>query len=282
MTTAQQTSNREDPAYWLTRDAAETRRLIQQARFLNSFTGWILREAGIAEGMKVLDVGSGAGDVALLAAALVGSHGTVVGVDANPEVLAVARARARSAGLTNVEFVEGDCRSVELGDGFDAVVGRLVLLYMSDPTETLRSLLEHLAPGGIVAFQEINTTVETLRSWPPLPIWQTAIGWIRAAARQAGLNTEMGYELRRIFLEAGLPAPSMQLDSQVGGGPDWEGYDYIAATVRSVLPVVLESGIATAEEVGIDTLADRMCAATVASGGVVKAPDLVSAWTRKP
>jgi hypothetical protein len=93
---------------------------------------------------------------------------------------------------------------------------------------------------------------------------------------------EMGYKLHQIFVEADLPAPRMRLASQVGGGPDWEGYGYLAATVKSMLPLILESGIATAEEVDIDTLADRLVAATVASGGVVKIPELVSAWTRKP
>ena len=52
----------------------------------------------------------------------------------------------------------------------------------------------------------------------------------------------------------------MRLDSEVGGGPDWIGYEYLA---------------------DIDTLTDRLRAETVAHGGVVKAPDLVSAWSRK-
>jgi ubiquinone/menaquinone biosynthesis C-methylase UbiE len=159
MTMEQQKSKDKDPTYWLGRDVAETRRLIQQSRFLNPFTGWVLREAGISEGMKVLDVGSGSGDVALLAADLVGLQGTVVGVDANPAVLEMASGRADSAGLTNVEFVAGDCRSMELGDGFDAVVGRLVLLFVSDSVETLRSLVERRKPGGIVSFQETNLTL---------------------------------------------------------------------------------------------------------------------------
>ncbi|MQA77998.1 MAG: methyltransferase domain-containing protein [Streptosporangiales bacterium] len=94
-------------------------------------TEWMLREAGVTEGMRVLDVGSGAGDVALLAADLVGPDGLVVGVDLDAEVLKTARQRVH--GRSNVEFVTGDCRSAELGDGFDAVVGRLALLYVSDP-----------------------------------------------------------------------------------------------------------------------------------------------------
>jgi hypothetical protein len=92
----------------------------------------------------------------------------------------------------------------------------------------------------------------------------------------------MGFGLRRAFLEAGLPEPKMELNSAVGGGPDSYAYDIMAEVIRSVLPLMLKFGIATEEEVGIDTLAERLRAETVASGGVVEAPDLVSAWTREP
>jgi hypothetical protein len=72
----------------------------------------------------------------------------------------------------------------------------------------------------------------------------------------------------------------MELAAGVGGGPDWTGYTYAAETLRSVLPLVLKFGLATAEEVDIDTFADRLRAETLASGGVVKTPDLVGAWVR--
>jgi hypothetical protein len=92
----------------------------------------------------------------------------------------------------------------------------------------------------------------------------------------------MGYKLRSTYLAAGLPAPRMRLESVVGGGPDWDGYDYFAKTLRSMLPLVLKFGTTTVEEVDIDTLAERLREETVGSGGVVKLPDLVSAWTRIP
>ncbi len=71
-----------------------SRRLIAQHHLYGSFTRQFLTAAGITAGMKVLDVGSGAGDVALL---LVGPQGRVVGVDTNADILTVARARVRAA-----------------------------------------------------------------------------------------------------------------------------------------------------------------------------------------
>jgi 2-polyprenyl-3-methyl-5-hydroxy-6-metoxy-1,4-benzoquinol methylase len=266
--------------YLMGRSEAETRRLMAQHRLYGPFTRRLLEDAGIEEGMKVLDVGSGAGDVALLAAALVGPTGSVVGVDQDPEVLEIASARAEASGLTNVSFHAGDLRESVPDGNFDAVVGRLVLLYVPDPAKTLRGLVEHLVPGGIVAFGEFNFTAESIVAFPPMPLWANLWAWMQAVVRGAGLDPATGYNLRKTFLGAGLPEPEMNVCSPVGG-PDWAGYDYAAESLRSMLPLILRLGIATDEEVGIDTFAERLRAETQAADGVVKTPDLVGAWARK-
>ena len=271
-----------DPTYIMGRSEAETQRLIQQSRFLNPFTRRLLKEAGLKRGMKVLDIGTGAGDVALLAAELVGPRGSVVGVDANPAVLETARARACAADLSNVTFLEGDISTMGPDDRFDALVGRLVLMYLPDPAAMLSTLSRLIRPDGIAAFQEINLTPRSLACCPPTPLWQMLAGWMLAVPPQAEVEAEMGYKLYQTFLAAGLPEPRMQLESPVGGGPNWGGYNYVTETLRSMLPLVLKFGIATAEEVDIDTLAERLREETVGGGGVVKLPDLVSAWTRMP
>jgi SAM-dependent methyltransferase len=232
--------------------------------------------------MRVLDVGTGAGDVALMAAEMIGPSGSVVGVDHNPEVLETARARVLTAGLTNATFVEGDAGELELDGGFDAAVGRLVLMHQRDPAKTLRSVAAKVRGGGIVAFQEYNVTARSMVAFPPTPLWEEALGWIAAALERAGVKTEMGFELRGAFVEAGLPEAKMELNAPVGGGPRWGGYEFAVGTIRSLLPLMERFGIATAEEVGVETLAERLREEMVASGGVGKPPEMVSAWVPKP
>ena len=269
------------PAYLMGRSEAETRRLMAQHRLYGTFTRHLLEDAGIQEGMKVLDVGSGAGDVALLAAELVGPTGTVFGVDQDPEVLETASARAEASGLTNISFHAGDLREGVPGDDFDAVVGRLVLLYVPDPAGTLRDLVERLKPGGIVAFGEFNFLPASVAAFPPTQSSESMWAWMQAVVRGIGLDPATGYHLRSTFLDAGLPEPEMNVCAPVGGGPDFPGYDFSAESLRSMLPFILKLGIATPDEVDIDTLAQRLRAETVGSGGVLKTPDLVGAWTRK-
>ncbi|HXY84755.1 MAG TPA: methyltransferase domain-containing protein, partial [Gaiellaceae bacterium] len=82
------------PSYALGHSEHELRRLSVQAKLVDPITRRFLVEAGIGPGMRVLDIGSGVGDVAFLVAGLVGEEGEVVGTDRSAEALTVARERA--------------------------------------------------------------------------------------------------------------------------------------------------------------------------------------------
>jgi 2-polyprenyl-3-methyl-5-hydroxy-6-metoxy-1,4-benzoquinol methylase len=90
--------------YVLGHSQREIRRLMTQAAILRPVTERLLRNVKIAPGMRVLDLGCGAGDVSMLVAESVGPTGLVVGIDRNQEVLALAGERARAAGLRQVSF----------------------------------------------------------------------------------------------------------------------------------------------------------------------------------
>ena len=107
-----------DAEYTMGRSEEETQRLIKQSQLYDDVTRRFFLRSGIAKGMKVLDVGSGAGDVALTLAEFVGTEGSVVGVDVNPDILETARTRAAEAGFSNVEFIAGDARTLDLPSDF--------------------------------------------------------------------------------------------------------------------------------------------------------------------
>lgn len=273
--------NQTDPAYVMGRSAEETTRLQNQSLLYNPSTRRLFEEAGITAGMKVLDVGSGAGDVALLAADLVGPDGMVIGVESNPSVLETARERVRAAGISNVSFIAEDIRSVALDRDFDAVVGRVVLIYLGEPEAVLRLLSGHLRPGGIVAFQEIDWT-NGPTAMPPSRHLAQVWDWVPEMFRRAGLDPQMGLKLHQTFLAAGLPAPTMHLDAPVGGGSDWAGFDYMVSGLRSNLPHILQHKVATEGEVDIDTFAERLRADVVGQQGVIMLPTFIGAWARLP
>jgi ubiquinone/menaquinone biosynthesis C-methylase UbiE len=269
--------------YVLSRAPAETRRLQVQAQVLNPSTQQLFEQAGITTGMRVLDVGSGAGDVALLLADRVGPSGRVVAVEIDPTVMEMARARAEAAGHTNVSFLLGDIVTIPLDTEFDAIVGRLILIHVRSPAAVLQRLASYLRPGGIVAVQEFDMAhLATTPTQPPNPLIQQVSTWAVEALRRAGLPVRMGLDLYTVFLDAGLPAPQMRGEATFMAGPDWTAYDWPAETIRSLLPLILQFGLATAEEVDIDTLAERMRNQALSHRLVGLGPTIISAWTRKP
>ena len=268
-----------DAEYTMGRSEEETQRLIEQSQLYEDVTRRFFLRSGIAKGMKVLDIGSGAGDVALTLAEFVGPDGAVVGIDVNPDILETARARAEEAGFDNVEFIAGDARTIELPSDFDAVVGRLVLLYMSDPTEALRTLVTHLSPGGIVAFQDIDFTIYPELAHPETPVLNNLIKWGISAFERSGAHIGMGLDLYRTFVDAGLPEPTLHFEAPMGGPEDWPGYEYLTNSFRSILPLIEAYGIATTEELDIDTLAERLRAEVVASKRPLVLPPHFTAYT---
>lgn len=268
------------PIYVFGHSEDELQRLIDQSRFFGSLTEQVFLSAGLGSGMRALDLGCGAGDVSFLAAKLVGPSGTVIGIDKSAESIAIARDRASKAKLQNVIFIEGDIADLSLEPPVDAVVGRLVLMYLAEPAVALRQLAGQVRPGGVIAFQEIDTT--GARSLPPSPLYEKCIHWIRETVRQGKSELQMGLKLYQTFISAGLPAPQMIMSARIEGGLDSPAYEYVAQTVRSVLPMMERFGVAKAEEVQIETLAQRLRDEVASGGGVVVLPPLVGAWAHKP
>jgi SAM-dependent methyltransferase len=268
-------------SYVLGHSDHELERLQRQARIKDPITRGFFVDAGIGPGMRVLDVGSGAGDVAFLAADLVGDGGEVVGVDRSEEALQTARARAEERSLRTVSFVRGDPIDLPFERPFDAVVGRYVLQFQPDPSAMLRGLAEQVAPGGVIVFHELDWT--GVRSFPPASLYDASTAWCVETLRRTGTERHMGMKLEGAFVGAGLPAPTMRMESLVGGNRSRA--DVLALTadlVRTLTPDIIRLGVANESEIGLETLSDRMLAEAEAVGSVIVGRSEVGAWTRVP
>ena len=272
-------SSSSPPEYVLGHSKAELQRLEEQARFFGDLTALVFREAGLREGMHVLDIGSGAGDVSLLAGRFVGSSGTVLGVDRSEEAVTAANARARAQGANQVSFIAGDAGTMKFQRTFDAVVGRLVMMYQAQPAETLRHLAEHVRPGGLLIFHEIDTG--HLVSQPRVPLFEQITSWIVSTLRTSGADHIMGLKLRQTYIDAGLPSPKVLITGRADGGPDSPAYGVLVGVLRSLLPAAERYGVVDAKEVQIDTLAARLRDEVVAANATILLPLLFGAWASK-
>jgi len=263
--------------YLLGSTDAEHERLIRQAVRLAPVTERFFREAGIGPGQRVLDLGSGVGDVAMLAARLVGPSGEVVGIERDPRSITRARTRAADAGLRNVTFTQSDIAQFSSDGLFDAAVGRYILQFLPDPVAVLRSLSQRVRPGGVIAFQE--------GSWAPfvllsahLPLWSASVSLLHEASLRSGVNLEIGLALHKVFQDAGLPAPNMRLEMELGHDPDFTRW--VSDVVYTLQTKIQEVGLSLEALGDLDTLEERLQKEVASSNTVVPWIGLVAAWCR--
>ena len=265
------------------RSPEEHARLTLQARILRPYTERFFRAAGLVPGMHVLDIGSGIGDVAMLAAEIVGPNGRVVGIDKDPSFLEHARRRAVENGCAPwVTFEQAEVDAFTTSDRFDALVGRYILLYLPDPAATLARLLQSVKPGGIVVCHEVDLT-DPHPSYPPCPLWDQGYKLVSEAFTCAGAPVTFGRKFGSAFLRAGLPFPTIVSEGTVGGGPASHMYPWLAATVKSLAPRLAELRLSLPPGLEpLETLAARLEEEAIRRGSQVMASIQFGAWARKP
>jgi ubiquinone/menaquinone biosynthesis C-methylase UbiE len=264
--------------YVLGYTSAEHERLIRQATLIAPITERFFRQVGIGRGQRVLDLGSGVGDVSMAVARVVGPTGEVVGIERDSASIAVAEARVKAAGFHNVTFERADLNEMRMDKPFDAVVGRFILMFLRDPGSVLRSVVRQVREGGVIALQEVSWT-PMLALGARLPLWSRVLGAIHEILLRSGANPEMGLELYRVFQQIGLPSPEMHMDIVLGSDPAVT--DVILGVLRSLLPLAERERVPLAELEDLKTLPERIQDEIAAANTVVSVVPIVSVLSRK-
>jgi len=262
-------------------DDRERRRLAIQASILHPFTEQLLRRAGVALGMSVLDLGCGVGDVSILAAQLVGPSGRVTAIDRDDSALATAQQRAQQQSLDNIVFVRADCHSYPSKESFDAVIGRHILIHTPAPISLMQASFSLLKSGGLAIFHEYDFSVAH-KGYPESPLRDQVMRLFGKFWCKAGLPGNVGTQLFHLFLEAGFSAPDCRAEYAIDGGADSPFYEWIAESATSILPRAKALGIKCDFIGDTDTLAQRLREECVSRRAGFPAPVLVGGFARKP
>ena len=266
--------------YALGADTDEAARLQRQSEELQPEARALLgrlRELGLRPGQTAIDLGCGPRGVLDLLAEAVGPDGRVVGLDADPAHVAVARQYASSRGFTNVEVLAGDARHTGLpAESFDLVHTRTLLVTIPEPAEVVAEMVRLARPGGLVASQEADA--EFSICYPPLPEWDRLWSLFQASFPRAGADMRLGRRLTELFREAGLT----DVGATVYASCYPAGHSrrtVIPDLVRSLHPVILSLGLAGERELAEVDAAVR---AHLADPRTLIMPHLlVTAWGRK-
>lgn len=264
--------------YLLGHSPEEIERLKYQAVLLKPITERLLRSAGLTEGMHVLDLGCGAGDVSMLAADLVGSSGRVVAIDRNATVMETAYRRAQLAGLSHIEFVQSEIETFVSHDRFDAIIGRYVLIYAADPGASLRAAARYLKPNGIFAFQEANGIVCT-SSLPTASLWDQCGTWCAEVYRHAVPHPDVALRFSEFFQSAELGVPNIFCEVPVAGDDQSMLFDWMLQNVSTLRPQITALKLNGAEQLTSD-FADRLRDSVRRQCSQIFGPAQVCAWIK--
>jgi hypothetical protein len=186
----------------------------------------------------------------------------------------------KDIGLTHVRFETADISSPPDGP-FDAIVGRLVLMYQVDVEAVLRALADRLESGGVMAFMEFeHNPPNQVLMWPRSPSVDTLMGWMDAAFDVLGHQAHMGTRLPSLLRSIGLEpqAPHEVTGAVYTGDTVWQ---HETTLVQNLSPLLIAHGIATEEETDLDTFAERVKADLGPDPVLISGP-LLAIWATKP
>lgn len=252
-------------------------RLALSDRIYGGASRAFIRQLGPLSGRRVLDVGCGSGNLACWLGREVGAGGSVIGVDASDEQIGVARRNAQKRELRNVEFVRADATELDrLPSNFDLVYCRFVLIHLREPVRALRQMWNRVRSEGVLACEEPTTSLHF--AFPANELFARANELTMLLGDAAGCDYNLGAKLPGVFLDAGLPWPSMSFFQPAIVDPELKSiFPRSFAQVRNA---VVSRGLATAEEA--DEIHAELAAAAAGRAVLFGGLRNSQAWVRKP
>ena len=172
-------------------------------------TAALFERAGLAPGMRCVDLGCGGGEVTMEIARLVAPGGSATGVDMDQIKLDLARQAAAARGLGNVEFRALNVRDWDEPGGYDVAYCRFLLQHLSEPVDLLRRMWAAVRPGGVLIVEDADHG-----GWCCHPANEGFDFFVRTFCRvlqRRGGDPGMGRKLYACFLAAAIPGPQVTL-----------------------------------------------------------------------
>lgn len=235
-----------DTSYILKSGNVEVKRLALQALLFEKETMHTLKLAGIKPGMNCIDLGCGIGDVSLMMAELVGPDGTVIGLDANSDLIKACEKRASEQNVNNAKFLCGSVYDTGLGEGtFDFVFSRFLFQHLKEPKSAVKEMIRIASVDGTVAAEENDHG--SWISYPELPQFETLRQLYVNLLKLGGCDELIARKLYKIFFDAGLNPQVAAYSMCVP--MNREPFNKIGIMIAEVLkPKILALGIVSEKE----------------------------------
>lgn len=264
------------PRHYVIRGGVEGReRLRVLARVMWPTTSALLARVGVSPSARCVDVGCGGGDVSLELARMV-PDGHVVGIDLDHTKLAIARAEAAQAGVTNVEFRVEDIAEVpSRDDRFDVAYARFVLTHLPDPLDAVRNICARLAPEGVLVVEDVDFSGSFAH--PDSLAYRRYVELYTRTVQGRGGDPNIGPRLPALLHACGLERCEMHVVQPAGFSGEVKLMPPL--TLEAIADAVLRAGLAGEDD--IQNTVDELYAFAEREDSVVSGPRVVQAWGRR-
>src|SRR5262245_29197870 len=262
--------------YMLATGGKDVRRLRILHQAYGPGTEALFGRLGLHDGLRVLEVGCGSGNIACWVAERVGPNGSVLGIDNSPGQIDEARRQAQARGLRNVEFQVADAYSPRLPEeSFDLAYCRLVLMHLTHPKDALRIMRSLVRPGGTVACEEMDEPVWMCS--PPNDAVNRFYELTIALGERTGVHFGLGSSLHRMFAEAGFTRPEVGASFPVVlRGTEKQ---LLGLTLDEFGPEIVREELATQEEV--ERVTAGLMAVAADETTLLGFPLVMQVWARR-
>jgi ubiquinone/menaquinone biosynthesis C-methylase UbiE len=263
------------PSYIIRGGIAGRERLRILSRVMRPTSLALLERAGLGPGMKVLEIGSGGGDLAFDIARIVAPGGRVLGTDIDPTKLDLATREAAELHLANIAFEPGNIMERPPAGNFDFIHARFVLTHLTDPARALEHIRAALSPGGIVVLEDIDFS--GYFCYPDCAALWRYVHLYTETTRRRGVDANIGPRLPSLLAAAGFENIQVNIVQPAGlaGEVKWMS----PLTMENIAEAVIAEGLATAEEIrGI--VADLYAFADT-PGSLGSMPRIFEAWASR-
>jgi ubiquinone/menaquinone biosynthesis C-methylase UbiE len=231
---------------------------------------------GLRDGLRVLEVGCGSGNIACWVAERVGPNGSVLGIDNSAGQVEQARQQAKDRGLRNAEFQVADAYSPRLPEAaFDLAYCRLVLMHLTHPRDALQIMRSLVKPGGTVACEEMDETVALC--YPPSDAVNQFYKLTMALGERMGDHFELGASLHRMFAEVGFTQPEVGTNFPAVLRGDQK--QLLGLTFEEFGPKIVSEGLATQAEV--DRVTAELMAVAADQTTLLVFPLVTQVWAKR-
>ena len=188
--------------YIISGGEAGKNRLNVLSEVLAEYEEALLNRLGLANGMSFLDMGSGGGNVAMLAAKIVGASGSVTALDFDKEIISLAQQDAADKGLHNTSFQAMSVYDMAFDNEFDITYARFLLSHLKRPLDVLQNMKRSVKQGGKIIVEDVHFSGHF--SYPASEAFDNYVHYYTAAAKFKGEDANIGPSLPFLFERAGI------------------------------------------------------------------------------